>query len=120
MAEDKDVPTWIKACIGVMLFAIAIWGVAWAAGSGNNAMSNTVSSNEHRISKTESKVEKLDEKVTDMTLMYVKQEAAQESLLNGQTEMKSQISEFNRLMMQKIESDAETKAWIKSIDKVNN
>jgi hypothetical protein len=119
MADERDVPMWIKLFIGVVLFSIAIWGVAWAAGSGNSATASVLDSHEKRIFSTEGRVEKLDEKVTGMREMYIEQKATQKSLLSGQTEMKSHIAEQNKLMIEQIKSNAETKAWIKSIEKVD-
>ena len=117
--EQESVSVLIKVVIGIVLFGITIFGVAWAAGSGNSAAITVLESHEQRIFSTESKVEKLDEKVSGMREMYIEQKVIQKSLLDGQIEIKGQMVEQNKLMIEQIKSNAETQAWLKSIDKVD-
>lgn len=120
MSDNKEsVPMWVKVCIGVLGFSVVVWTTAWAASKSDSATVNLVASHESRLTATEHELKQIDKRLDGMEKMYIKQEAAQKALLNGQNEMKAQMAEQNKLMIEKIKSDAELRAWLKSIDKVN-
>lgn len=115
MAEEKaeqqkdKFPMWIKAAIGVILFAISIWGVAWAA-SGNSASHDfLVNSHEMRLTSAETDIDDLGEELEEtndrieatedmqMTLEY-----QQQTIIDNLNEVKDEVGEGNKLTMELI------------------
>lgn len=117
--EQQNVPLLFKVVIGVVLFGITVWGISWAASSSNAAHAGLVNSHESRLSDVESEVKNLDKRMDSTEKMQISLAKDQQSILRGQQEIKAQQIKFSDMMIKKIESDAEIKAWIKSIDKVD-
>jgi len=117
--QEQGLSMLVKAVIGVVLFGITVWGISWAASSGSSATAGTIMTNQTRIMEVESDVKELDKRLDSSEKMQISLAKDQQAILSGQQEMKAQQSKFSDMMMSKIESDAEIKAWIKSIDKVD-
>ena len=117
--QEQSVPMLIKLVIGVVLFGITVWGISWAASSSNSAHAGLVGSHEKRLLDVEGEVKSLDKRLDNTEKMQISLAKDQSAILTGQQEMKAQQSKFKDMMIEKIKSDAEIKAWIKSIDKVD-
>ena len=113
-----DIPAWVKVTMGVILFAIAVWGTAWAASKGSTGMIDTVSFHETRILKIEAELQIIDKRLDGTEKTQIAIQKDQQALLKGQNEMKAQIQKQNELMIEQIKYNAEIQAWLKSIEKV--
>ena len=114
MAEKADIPGWVKVSICVVLFGMTVWGVAWAASKSDATVATLVTSHEKRLTSVEGKQEDQGEAITGIEKAYIKVSATQDSLIQGQKEMKEHISEQNKLMIKRIELDAGIKLLLKS------
>jgi polyisoprenoid-binding protein YceI len=122
------------ALIG-LLITVAGFGAFWKDRGGNEAEAAAthyfvVESNTGRIAATESGLTKVATDFTDFKEETIRRfndtektqitiQADQRAILTGQQEMKAEQTKLSDMMIKKIESDAEIKAWIKSIDKVD-
>ena len=112
MAEAKELPTWVRTSIGVVLFAIAIWGIAWAAGQGDAVQATMVASHEKQFVVVESDVKQLDNRVDVIEKSHIALQKDNQSLLSGQQEMKDLQAKFIDIQMEQIKFNAETRAYI--------
>lgn len=114
MADNQDIPMWIKVVTGVILFAIAIGGVAWSAGGDNTAHSYIVDSllktdirHDALISKNAEdisigKEERVKEKIERIKLdgkidVFIK---GQEATVKEMTELKTEFKSFTDYLRQ--------------------
>ena len=117
--KTNEVPTWLKVVFAVAGFALLVWSTAWAASKDDSATTHLVSSHESRITNVEGDVKAMEKRQDAQDLTQLALQKDQQALLSGQREMKDEQRKISDLMIKKIESDAEIKAWIKTIDKVN-
>ena len=94
MAKEEptksEVPMWIKVAIGVALFGLTIYGISQSSGKEAGAHVEIVNSHEKRITTVEYGLTKVVDRVTSTEKMQISLQKDQQSLLDGQREIKEQ------------------------------
>lgn len=119
MADNQDIPMWMRAVIGVVVFGITVGGVTWAASQGSANHSFIVESHEKRITKVESEVDDLDGRLDNTEKMQIGIIKDQAAILRGQQKTEDKLDEFSALFIEQIKANAEVMQYMKSIENIN-